>query len=276
MEDWGSNHHAPAPTRTRRLACGAVLLLMLVASELRASTTVEVTDIYPRGDSVTLARGQDFYLHLHYSTDRPVHIWAQPYYHGKPARAGTNGSYEYNGDGEALGWFFLNSSADRVDEVRISAGDGSLKGTPVILTYPVRVSRSDQPARSEPPEWVSRLQARDAEKQKRAYEAYANRPISAGESTLFSVFMLGMLALAVSGFVMPVRAIRRWHGGWRVAATVPAAMMGFVVLRLILGVAADPTSHNLWPFEVLTAGLLSVAIMVVLKLLRRAKGEASP
>lgn len=54
----------------------------------------------------------------------------------------------------------------------------------------------------------------------------------------------------------------RWHGGWRIAAAVPAALMAFVVLRILLGTSFDPTSHNLWPFEILLSGALSVVVMI--------------
>jgi hypothetical protein len=59
------------------------------------------------------------------------------------------------------------------------------------------------------------------------------------------------------------------------AAAVPAALMGFVIVRLLAGVSVDPTSHNLWPFEILMVGLLSTVIMVVLTLARRATGAAA-
>lgn len=49
-------------------------------------------------------------------------------------------------------------------------------------------------------------------------------------------------------------------------------MMAFVVLRLIADISSDPTSHNLWPFEILMIGALSVAIMVVLLVSRRITG----
>jgi len=87
-----------------------------------------------------------------------------------------------------------------------------------------------------------------------------------------SLFMIAVLVLGGCGFVMPVRALFRWRGGWRIAAAVPAALMGFVIVRLLVGVSADPTSHNLWPFEILMVGLLSTVIMVVLTLARRAAG----
>ena len=90
-----------------------------------------------------------------------------------------------------------------------------------------------------------------------------------------SVFMIGVLVLGACGFVLPVRALRRWRGGWRIAAAVPAALMSLVVLRLISGVTRDPTSHNLWPFEILMVGLFSVVVMVVLTLLRKAVGTSA-
>ena len=71
---------------------------------------------------------------------------------------------------------------------------------------------------------------------------------------------------------MPVRALVSWRGGWRMAAAVPAALMGFVVIRLLVGISIDPTSHNLWPFEILMVGVLSTVIMVLLTLARRATG----
>ena len=61
----------------------------------------------------------------------------------------------------------------------------------------------------------------------------------------------------------------RWRGLWRAAAAAPALLMAFVVLRIVADGARDPTSHNLWPFEVLTAGIASVIAIGVLAVLRR-------
>ena len=36
-------------------------------------------------------------------------------------------------------------------------------------------------------------------------------------------------------------------------------MMAFVA-RIVIGVAIDPTSHNLWPFEILMAGAMSAGV----------------
>ena len=238
---------------------------------VRAAATVEVLETYPAGEEVTLGRNETFYLRLGYDSDQSIGIWARPYFRGQPANAGNNGSYRYSGKGEALGWFFFSDNHGEVDEIRITAGDGSIAGTPVVLTYPVHVMASEHPVDTEvPPDWVARLKAADAERQRAAQQAYANRPVSPFSSLLVSLLMIGVLVLGVGGFLLPVRALLRWRGGWRVAAAVPAALMGFVVVRLVVGVSRDPTSHNLWPFEILMVGLLSTVIMVLLKLARRA------
>ena len=45
--------------------------------------------------------------------------------------------------------------------------------------------------------------------------------------------------------------------------------MSFVVLRIIIDTARDPTSHNLWPFEIIMWGGGIFLFMVALKLVRR-------
>jgi hypothetical protein len=251
----------------------AALMSFGTAGVAQAVSTVEVLDTYPSVEAV-LNRNQNFYLHLHYTTDRPIVIWARPYFHGEPVNAGSDGSLKYTDSGEALGWFFLLSKDAEVDEIRIAAGDGSLRGTPVVAKYPVRLIGNGESGAAAEPEWLPRLKARDAARQRQAYEAQANRPVSALESLGVGALVWGMVALGVCGFVLPLRAVLRWRGGWRVAAMVPAALMALVVLRLIIGTTMDPNSHNLWPFEILTIGGLSVLIMAALTLLKAAQKKA--
>jgi hypothetical protein len=76
--------------------------------------------------------------------------------------------------------------------------------------------------------------------------------------------ILGLLALPFL-FGLPLayawpqaRLLRRWDGPWRVAAALPLpgwALWTFIFAR---DVTADPTSHNLFSFEILMwAGLAS-------------------
>lgn len=253
------------------LACS--LVAFLVALPARADTQVELLDTWPAGDAVTLHRNQNFYLHLHYTSDEPVHIWARPYFQGKPVHAGSNPSRIYPaGSGEALGWFFLDPDA-QVDEVRIRAGDGSPRRTHVVATFPISVTASDAPAQTTAsPGWVDTLRAADKAVQDAEYQAAMNKPVTAGEILFFNGFMLAMAAIGVLGFAWPAWGLWRWRGPWRLAAVIPAAIMSFVVLRLIVGTSIDPTSHNLWPFEILQAGVLSLVIMAVLAVARRIVG----
>lgn len=92
---------------------------------------------------------------------------------------------------------------------------------------------------------------------------------------LFSGFMFAVMALLVASIAVPLRSVCRWQGGWRLAAAVPAAIVVFVVLRIGVDTARDPTSHNLWPFEILQSGILALVMVGGLKLARRFMGVQS-
>jgi hypothetical protein len=93
--------------------------------------------------------------------------------------------------------------------------------------------------------------------------------VGAGGLAFLGGFMLLVGALGIGGLVFPLLALWRWQGGWKLAAAVPAGIVGFVILRIVVDTAGDPTSHNLWPFEVLIAGFASLAVTGVLALTRR-------
>jgi membrane-associated PAP2 superfamily phosphatase len=76
----------------------------------------------------------------------------------------------------------------------------------------------------------------------------------------------------VAGLIAPIVAYRRWKGGWRIAAGVPLAGMCFVIVRIIVGTAIDPTSHNLWPFEIGMVAFLALAFIAVVAIARRVTG----
>lgn len=254
------------------LACVAAVLLAIPPA--RAETRVELLGTWPAGDTVTLHRNQTFYVHLGYRSDQPVRIWVRPYFEGKQVNAGSNPSRVHPaGSGEALGWFFLSDPGAQVDELKVTAGDGSNNGTPVVATFPVSVASDDAPADSAAqPAWLASLRAADQAAQRADYEKTVNTPPSGGDFALFNGFMLAMFALGLIGFAGPVWGLWRWRGGWRMAALLPAAVMAFVVLRLFIDTARDPTSHNLWPFEILMWGSLSCLWMLAVVLVRKLSG----
>ncbi|HNP36218.1 MAG TPA: hypothetical protein PKK10_10220 [Woeseiaceae bacterium] len=245
----------------------AILLFTLAfTGGARAATEVRVLATYPAGNPVTLASNQTFYLHIAYTTDEPVRIWARPFYRGQEVTAGSNPSRSYTGSGETLGWFFFMEPGQQVDEIRITAGDG----TRLIATYAVRITGSDRPAAStSKPDWLVTLSEREERLQREDFEKRASTPVTVGDMVLFGGFMLAVLALGIGGIAGPLWAIRRWRGGWRVAAAVPVVMMLFVVLRIVVDTAGDPTSHNLWPFEILQVGALSLVVIGVLLAARK-------
>ncbi|HEX5475150.1 MAG TPA: hypothetical protein VFX12_10850, partial [Vicinamibacterales bacterium] len=87
-------------------------------------------------------------------------------------------------------------------------------------------------------------------------------------SLLFVGFMAAVAFLLVGGLGWPAWGLWKWRGGWRGAAAIPAVIEGFTLVRIMAGVAIDPTSHNLWPFELAIAGVASVAIMAGLAVAR--------
>lgn len=239
------------------------------AGSAAADSTVQVLATYPSGAAVTLKRNQNFYLHLHYESDQPLHIWVEPYFQDTAVEVGSSPSRIHPaGSGEALGWFFLMQPDVQVDEVRIRAGDGSLNNTHVVATYPAHLSAGDQSTDSSAtqPEWVARLNAQEQAQQNADNEKRANTPLSVGDVVLFSGLMIAVFGIGLLGFAAPARGLWKWRGVWRWAAAAPATLMAYVVVRLLIDTAIDRTSHNLWPFEILMFGVLSLAVMLVLVL----------
>ena len=247
--------------------------LSVFAAGAYAETAVRVLATHPAGNPVTLAKNQTFFVHIGYTTDEPVSIWARPFFQGREVAAGSNPSRSHTGSGETLGWFFFMEPGKQVDEIRITAGDGTAGGTRLIATHPVRISGSDRPAAStSEPAWLVALLQQEERLQREDFEKRASTPLGAGETLFFGGFMLAAAALGIGGVAAPLWAIRRWRGGWRVAAAVPAVMTGFVVLRIIFDTAGDATSHNLWPFEILQVGVLSLVVIGVLLAARKFSG----
>lgn len=234
-----------------------------------AATQAQIIDVAP-ADGAVLGAGESLYVRIEYETDEPIRLWARPFRHGvQIENAMTNASATYSGAGEALGWFALNEPGG-IDEVRIIAASDQPYRTWEIARQPLRAQWSAAPAASaSPPGWVADLRAADAQRQRAYVEQRAREPVSGGMVALSAGFMVLVLALGAGGVVLPIRSVRRWSGAWRFAAAVPCVVMAFIVLRIIVDVMIDPTSHNLWPFEVLYAAAASLLYIGVLTLARR-------
>ncbi len=246
-----------------------LILLFGGSPHALAATTARIADTEPSREA-SLGRGESFHVRIEYTSDEPVSLWARPYLHGRAVQnAMSNASSRHSGEGEALGWFALTGPGE-VDEIRIIAGGGEPYREWELARESVRLEWTNAPASAAAPaSWVSELQAAAAEQQRADAARRASEPVSGGESLLFGGFMFFILALVVGAIVLSVRTVRKWRGGWRIAAAVPAAWVAFVILRIVLDTARDPTSHNLWPFEILIACGGAVLIIGLLSLVRR-------
>ena len=68
---------------------------------------------------------------------------------------------------------------------------------------------------------------------------------------------------------IPLWAAWAWHGRWRIAALPALIVLGIAALRILIDTKRDPTSHNLWPLEILAWNLPCLLYLGVVWLLRR-------
>jgi hypothetical protein len=250
-------------------------LVLAAVPFAHAATRARIVATAP-SDGSTLGRYESLYVRVEYDTDEAVTLWARPYLRGIPvADAMSNGSPKFTGSGEALGWFALTRPGD-VDEVRIRAGGGTPYREWDLASQPLRVrwEATAAPRRTLPP-WVDVLRADSVARMR---DNVPGRPprsdAGSGDAGLhiFNGFALMLLATLLAGIVMPLRSVWRWRGAWRLAAAAPIAAIAFVALRIIVDTWRDPTSHNLWPFEILMVGLGALGANGVLILARRVLG----
>jgi hypothetical protein len=78
---------------------------------------------------------------------------------------------------------------------------------------------------------------------------------------LYTVLMLTIAGVGLGVMGATGYALRRWSGGWRWIAGAPLLYVVTVALKLVLEVRADPTSHNLCPFELLVPLAIASAVL---------------
>lgn len=49
---------------------------------------------------------------------------------------------------------------------------------------------------------------------------------------------------------------------------LPVAVLLFVVVRIVIDTAMDPSSHNLWPFEIILWSVAGLFVLTVLSLVK--------
>lgn len=219
-----------------------------------------------------LAVGDTVYFRVGYRSNQPIRIQAQGFRGGEPVRGGHNGSPAWPATevGEAFAWFFV-SEAGRVDELRVDVSDAVGRTTFTEFTFPLRAQFVEAPRRdrvSAP--WVAALRARAEELSAAAAPPAEVTSVGTVAAGLLGTLLIGAIfAVLVLALVLPLAAAFRWQPPWRWAACVAVALFVLPLLNVMAGVARDPTSHNLWPLELLGFALASLLLIGVLTLLRR-------
>ena len=247
-------------------------VLLCAAAAAHAISRARIAETSPSGDA-SLGTQEQFWVRIEYQTDEPISLWARPYRNGVQVRkAMSNASSTYSGSGQALGWFALIEPGE-VDEVRILAGGGKPYREWEVARRPVNLRWTGQASADvSRAQWVPELLKMEQTRNREAAQRRANEPVSIGEISLFNGFMLIVVTLFLAGVCIPIWTAWKWRGGWRLAAAIPAAIMLFVVMRIVVDTARDPTSHNLWPFEILQFGIGAVLVIGVLRWARRIVG----
>lgn len=82
-----------------------------------------------------------------------------------------------------------------------------------------------------------------------------------------------LLAFPLAVLIAAYRAMRRWEGGWRMAARLPIiAIVGDLIFSYASNLV-DPGGH-LWPYELATITAVSAVFLVGASSLRKASLKA--
>ncbi|HUO19759.1 MAG TPA: hypothetical protein VMU44_08305 [Steroidobacteraceae bacterium] len=257
----------------RRLAARlATVLLMLPGAAAAADppqVTLSVVETDPEA-AATLFANDNVYVHFHYSASAPVRIWVAPFFQGQVAPAMTMGSPLYPaGEGEGFGWFGFRGAA-RVDSIHLQVAMEN-SGYPFTQqAFPAQFTWSGAPgAAHERAAWVAPFEQREQARQREAYRQYMNQPVGVRGGIALAVFGVLVLGSLLVCCVWPLWALLRWRGAWRALAALPLTFVALWVIKDIVEISADPTSHNLLPFELIEAAVIVAVSMSILSLVRR-------
>jgi hypothetical protein len=236
-----------------------------IAQSPSVALEVSATDPEPQA---TLQRGETFYVRVAYQSDRPVRIRIQGLRQGQMVPTMTNPSPRSDPpSGETIVWLASDKPAI-ADEIRVSAEDQATGKVIAQTSLPVNLEWTGSPASTPRQEagWartMSQAQQQVISQEMRSY----------GEGGGFMTTLLGLvIMLSVPGYIAAqIWALKRLQGGWRVAAWVPAFVMG---AALIFSLFALSRGSNLWPIWLILLAPLALIWLAVLMLLNRSTASA--
>ncbi len=82
------------------------------------------------------------------------------------------------------------------------------------------------------------------------------------------ILALGLGTVTIAAVGLPLRAKRQWEGHWKRAANLPLILLALGTLNIIIGLLVDPSSHNLFPLEILLWSLGSLGFIGLCTIIR--------
>jgi hypothetical protein len=256
---------------TRGLVTIAVALLTTVAD----AATVQLLETHP-AQPATLANGHTLNLRIRVEspTAQDVHIVEVRSRGAKVGWYATSGIDTVPaGGGETVLFTFLQPKEGdvRVDEIVVkttAAGAGATSPDPAGESHVLPVDATWTVATgadsAATPTWVTEHRAQA--NARRAAARAAEPPPGPFSHLLFFAGSLLFVALVIAAYWLPIRWIRRWRGSWRLAAAACLVPITLSIVNITLGLMSDPTSHNLFPFEIAIAGAIAYGMMIVVRI----------
>jgi hypothetical protein len=253
-------------THRRRTVAGLRWILSLVfllstQQTVAGEVRIHVIETDPPAPA-TLGHWEQFHLHIGYETDRPIRIYVEAFFGNQRTPSMTGGSPLYEpGSGETDVWIAYTEPV-RVDKIVVRAEDKGTRVTqaelPVELTWTGIKSLTPR----HPAPWVERIRVENERRYQAERQAYMNRPEPWWENALFF-----LLPWAVPGyFIVQIALLRRYRGGWRYAAAVPAVPMAGVLIYTVFALLAG---SNLFPLVLIFVSPFALMYLLGLMAIRR-------
>lgn len=88
------------------------------------------------------------------------------------------------------------------------------------------------------------------------------------EASLELIVPLFVFAIPITYTWAQYRVLKRWQGGFRILAGIPLIGWAIWLVKFGYDVACDPTSHNLFPFEIAMGVAMAGTYLGMLALIR--------
>lgn len=265
-----TRNHPPLITLLLRGGLGLVGMCLFSPLSAAAAVSVEVMETFPAPSVRALAVDQSFYVHIRYASETPLRIHVRPVTRDEEGSAINGGSVLLPpGSGETLGWFALRAPGV-VNEYRIAVDAENIGYPKDVLAVPITLEWKQGGVMTDTgrPDWVATINQRNEAlwkaEQKNAEMDSPFLNLMLGLLLMPLLFGIPLLAIALS-----IVALVRWTGPWRHAGGLPLVFFAIWLVLFIFDLTRDPTSHNLWPFEMLYWAGLTLAWLFALFVARK-------